>query len=37
VFYIAGTGIVSATSVGNNIIMTSFRQAYCPPAILGRV
>ncbi len=36
VFYVAGTGIVSATIVGNNI-MISFRQAYCPPAILGRV
>lgn len=37
VFYIAGTGIVSATIVGNNIIMISFRQGYCPPAMLGRV
>lgn len=37
VFYVAGTGIVSATIVGNNIIMISFRQGYCPPAILGRV
>ncbi len=37
-FYVAGTGIVSATIVGNNmIIMVSFRQTYCPPAILGRV
>lgn len=37
-FYLAGTGIVSATIVGNNIIiiMASFRQAYSPPAILGR-
>jgi predicted MFS family arabinose efflux permease len=36
-FYLAGTGIVSATIVGNNIIMASFRQAYSPPAMLGRV
>jgi len=35
--YLAGTGIVSATIVGNNIIMASFRQAYSPPAMLGRV
>jgi hypothetical protein len=32
-----GSGIVSATIVGNNIIMASFRQAYCPPAMLGRL
>jgi predicted MFS family arabinose efflux permease len=37
VFYVAGTGIVSATIVGNNIIMASFRQTYAPPAMLGRV
>jgi Na+/melibiose symporter-like transporter len=36
-FYLAGTGIVSATIVGNNIIMASFRQAYCTPAVLGRI
>lgn len=36
VFYLVGTGIVSATIVGANIIMISFRQAYCPPAMLGR-
>lgn len=36
-FYLAGTGIVSATIVGNNIIMASFRQAYSPPAMLGRI
>lgn len=36
-FYVAGTGIVSATIVGNNIIMASFRQAYSPPAMLGRI
>jgi MFS family permease len=37
VFYLAGSGIVSATIVGNNIIMASFRQTYAPPAMLGRV
>jgi predicted MFS family arabinose efflux permease len=36
-FYVAGAGIVSATIVGNNIVMITFRQAYCPPALLGRV
>lgn len=36
-FYLAGTGIVSATIVGNNIIIGSFRQAYCPTALLARV
>lgn len=37
VFYLAGTGVVSATIVGNNIIMASFRQAYSPPAMIGRI
>jgi predicted MFS family arabinose efflux permease len=36
-FYLAGTGLVSASIVSNNIIMATFRQAYAPPAMLGRV
>jgi hypothetical protein len=37
VFYAAGV-LVAATGVGmGNIIMATFRQAYCPPGMLGRV
>lgn len=37
VFYIAGT-LVAATGVTmGNIITATFRQAYCPPGMLGRV
>lgn len=36
-FYIIGSAVVSAGITGSNIIVGSFRQAYCPPAMLGRV
>jgi len=35
-FYVAGTGIVTAGITAANVILISFRQAYCPPGMLGR-
>jgi MFS family permease len=35
--YVIGSGLVSAGIVIGNIIVGSFRQAYCPPAMLGRI
>ena len=35
--YLAGAFTVSAGSLVGNILAASFRQAYCPPEILGRV
>jgi MFS family permease len=37
VYYALGTGLISGGLAAGNIIVTSFRQAYCPPAMLGRV
>jgi predicted MFS family arabinose efflux permease len=36
-FYIAGAAVVSAGITGGNVIMVTFRQAYCPPHMLGRI
>jgi predicted MFS family arabinose efflux permease len=36
-FYIAGSAVVSAGISASNIIAVTFRQAYCPPPMLGRV
>jgi hypothetical protein len=36
-WYVIGTAAVSAGLTGGNIIVASFRQAYCPPAMLGRL
>ena len=36
-WYVAGAAVLSAGSTGGNIIVASFRQSYCPPAMLGRV
>jgi predicted MFS family arabinose efflux permease len=35
--YIAGAFVVSAGTLVGNILAGAFRQAYCPPEILGRV
>jgi MFS family permease len=35
--YVAGSAAVSAGLAVGNVILRSFRQAYCPPAMLGRV
>jgi Na+/melibiose symporter-like transporter len=35
--YVAGAAGVSAGLAIGNVILRSFRQAYCPPAMLGRV
>ena len=36
-FFAAGATTVSAAIAVSNIVIGSFRQAYCPPALLGRV
>jgi predicted MFS family arabinose efflux permease len=36
-FYIAGAAIVGAGMTSGNIIVTSFRQTYTPPRMLGRI
>jgi hypothetical protein len=36
-FFAAGATTVAAAIAVSNIIIGSFRQAYCPPALLGRV
>ena len=36
-WYILGTAAVSAGLTGGNIVVASFRQSYCPPAMLGRL
>jgi Transmembrane secretion effector len=36
-YYVAGSALVAAGIVIGNVILGSFRQAYCPPAMLGRV
>ncbi|HUY49782.1 MAG TPA: hypothetical protein VMV92_29375 [Streptosporangiaceae bacterium] len=36
-FYVAGAGVMGGRIVVGNIITGSFRQAYCPPSMLGRV
>ena len=36
-YYVAGSAIVAGGIVIGNVILGSFRQAYCPPAMLGRV
>jgi hypothetical protein len=36
-FYILGSAVVSAGITASNIIVVTFRQAYCPPAMLGRI
>jgi MFS family permease len=35
--YVIGSGAVSAGLSVGNVIVASFRQTYCPPAMLGRV
>ena len=35
--YVAGSALVAAGIVVGNVILGSFRQEYCPPAMLGRV
>jgi MFS family permease len=35
-FYVAGSGIVTASITGANVIIVSFRQTYTPPGMLGR-
>jgi predicted MFS family arabinose efflux permease len=35
--YVAGSALVAGGIVIGNVILGSFRQAYCPPAMLGRV
>ncbi|GAA4590867.1 MFS family permease [Actinoplanes octamycinicus] len=37
VAFVAGTALVSAFVVAGNVIVGSFRQAYVPPELLGRV
>ena len=37
VYYVIGAAVVAAGIVVGNIIIGSFRQAYCPPEMLGRV
>ena len=36
-FYVVGSAVLSAGGTAGNIILVSFRQAYCPPPMLGRV
>jgi len=36
-WYVIGTAAVSAGLTGGNIVVASFRQSYCPPAMLGRL
>jgi MFS family permease len=36
-FFVAGSMLVAAAIVVGNVILGSFRQHYCPPALLGRV
>jgi predicted MFS family arabinose efflux permease len=36
-FYIAGAAVVGAGMTSGNIIVTSFRQTYTPPHMLGRI
>jgi hypothetical protein len=36
-YYVAGSALVAGGIVIGNVILGSFRQAYCPPAMLGRV
>jgi predicted MFS family arabinose efflux permease len=36
-YYVIGGAVVAAGIVVGNIIVGSFRQAYCPPEMLGRV
>ncbi|MFI6417331.1 MFS transporter [Streptomyces sp. NPDC050842] len=36
-FFVLGTTVMLAGLVACNVITVSFRQAYCPPALLGRV
>ena len=36
-WYVLGTAAVSAGLTGGNIVVASFRQSYCPPAMLGRL
>jgi MFS family permease len=35
-FYVIGTGFVTAGITAANVILVTFRQAYCPPGMLGR-
>ena len=35
--YVAGTAVIAGGIVVGNVIVGSFRQAYCPPSMLGRV
>ncbi|MEU3073538.1 MFS transporter [Streptomyces laurentii] len=37
VFYVLGTAVLFAGVVACNVVIVSFRQAYCPPELLGRV
>jgi MFS family permease len=34
---VAGDAVVAAAVVGQNVLVGTFRQAYCPPELLGRV
>jgi predicted MFS family arabinose efflux permease len=36
-FYVVGSALLGAGGTVGNIILVSFRQAYCPPRMLGRV
>jgi hypothetical protein len=36
-FFVVGSMLVAAAIVVGNVILGSFRQRYCPPALLGRV
>jgi MFS family permease len=36
-WYIAGSAVVAAGITGGNVVLVSFRQAYCPPPMLGRI
>jgi predicted MFS family arabinose efflux permease len=36
-FYIVGSAVVGAGITGGGVIIVSFRQAYCPRTVLGRV
>jgi hypothetical protein len=35
--YVVGTAVIAGGIVVGNVIVASFRQAYCPPSMLGRV
>lgn len=37
VWFVVGAVVVEAGTVASNVIFGAFRQAYCPPALLGRV